>query len=137
MTGQVKEEILIRWGELGIEVENGCLRFAPRLLHQSEFFTKPHSFSYVDLQGTERVWEMPAGTLGFTYCQVPFCYQLADRPGVCLQRYDGTLKDVPSPAIDRSDSNSIFARDGAFSRVTVFVPRGDIPSDRKRNGSRL
>ena len=30
MTGQVKEEILCRWGELGIHVEAGALRFVPR-----------------------------------------------------------------------------------------------------------
>ncbi|NNC41160.1 MAG: hypothetical protein HKN95_10750, partial [Acidimicrobiia bacterium] len=32
MTGQVKEEVLTRWGELGIRVHNGTVNFDPRLL---------------------------------------------------------------------------------------------------------
>ncbi|MEZ4646669.1 MAG: hypothetical protein R3E31_28750 [Chloroflexota bacterium] len=32
MTGQVKEEILTRWGELGVFVQDGVLHFAPTLL---------------------------------------------------------------------------------------------------------
>jgi hypothetical protein len=121
MTGQVKEEILTRWGELGVEVVAGCLRFDPRLLHRSEFFTQPHRFSYIDVQGVERVWEMPAGSLGFSYCQLPICYRLADQPGIHFERADGTQGTLPSHTLGRSDSNSIFARDGSFRRLTVFV----------------
>jgi hypothetical protein len=36
MTGQVKEEILTRWGELGLRFEGGCIRFDPVLLDASE-----------------------------------------------------------------------------------------------------
>lgn len=32
MTGHVKEEILIRWGELGLRVQGGRVRFYPVLL---------------------------------------------------------------------------------------------------------
>jgi hypothetical protein len=121
MTGQVKEEILTRWGELGITVEDGCLRFAPRLLKQSEFFTKPHRFSYVDIQGTEGVWEMPAGTLGFTYCQLPVCYQLASQSGFRLESADGTCAESSSQTLGRSESSRIFARDPSLRRLTVFL----------------
>ena len=37
MTGQVKEDVLARWGELGIVIEEGCLQFSPVLLRTSEF----------------------------------------------------------------------------------------------------
>ena len=36
MTGQVKEEILARWGELGLRFEDGLIRFDPVLLDASE-----------------------------------------------------------------------------------------------------
>ena len=32
MTGQVKEEIITRWGELGVKLQQGVLCFAPTLL---------------------------------------------------------------------------------------------------------
>jgi len=38
MTGQVKEDIITRFGELGLVIENGCIHFTPRLLLKSEFF---------------------------------------------------------------------------------------------------
>jgi hypothetical protein len=39
MTGQVKEEIITRWGELGIRFESGLIRFDPVLLDPSEIPT--------------------------------------------------------------------------------------------------
>ena len=36
MTGQVKEEILTRWGELGLRFEAGKIRFDPVLLDANE-----------------------------------------------------------------------------------------------------
>jgi hypothetical protein len=36
MTGQVKEEILTRWGELGLRFEHGLIRFDPVLLDPAE-----------------------------------------------------------------------------------------------------
>jgi hypothetical protein len=126
MTGQVKEEILTRWGELGIIIENGCLRFAPQLLTRSEFHTQPHCFAYVDVTGKEQVWDMPAGTLAFTVCQVPVCYQLADAPAIQCDRFDGTRVELDSPALSRSDSGFIFRREPVLSRLMVFVPRSEI-----------
>jgi hypothetical protein len=52
MTGQVKEEILTRWGELGLRFEGGLIRFDPVLLDRAE----------VPLQGALR----------FTLARVPY-----------------------------------------------------------------
>ena len=54
MTGQVKEEILTRWGELGLRMQGGLLRFQPVLLD---------------------ALELPAdGALQFTRQRVPYRY---------------------------------------------------------------
>ena len=58
MTGQVKEDILARFIELGIRVENGTIIIEPLMLHRDEFKN---------------------GELRFTYCGVEFVYQLADK----------------------------------------------------------
>ena len=120
MTGH-KEEILTRWGELGVQVERGILRFAPRLLCRSEFYCEPHRFVYVDVRGREQAWEMPANSLGFTYCQVPVCYQLSDAPGVTVERTDGTSQRIVSDELGAADSSAIFARDGRIERLTVAI----------------
>ncbi|MCA9947351.1 MAG: hypothetical protein KC449_27925, partial [Anaerolineales bacterium] len=74
MTGQVKEEILTRWGELGVSLRNGQLCFAPTLLRPDEFLTAPDSFAYVDVTGQNQSLPLPAGSLAFTFCQTPILY---------------------------------------------------------------
>ncbi|MGB5499286.1 MAG: hypothetical protein WBM77_10190, partial [Maribacter sp.] len=49
MTGQVKEDILSRFGELGVFVTDGKIVFNPRLLRFEEFLKEPKVFKYVDL----------------------------------------------------------------------------------------
>ncbi|MBN2566187.1 MAG: hypothetical protein JXB46_10800, partial [Candidatus Eisenbacteria bacterium] len=45
MTGQVKEEILTRFGELGVSVEDGVVSFRPTLLESGEFIKQAAIFS--------------------------------------------------------------------------------------------
>jgi hypothetical protein len=123
MTGQVKEEILTRWGELGIEVKDGCLRLAPRLLHQGEFSKEPHAFQYADLNGEEKNWQLPTGTLAFTYCQVPICYTLADTAAITIEWADERKETLRSDLLSAEISASIFARHGKVARLIVQVPR--------------
>ena len=119
MAGQVEEEILMRWGELGVEVQAGTLRFAPRLLHRNEFSAAPHRFVYIDVRGEELTWELPAESLGFTYCQLPICYQLHDAAALEIERADGTRASQLSHNLNRADSAAILGRDGSIRRLTV------------------
>jgi len=124
MTGQVKEIILTRWGELGVDVTGGCVRFAPRLLSKAEFHAAPHSFSYVDGDGRDRTWSLPAGSLAFTFGQVPICYRLGDKAELIVERRDGRgAQHQPGDTLSAEDSRALFGRTGALRRVTVVVPR--------------
>ena len=82
MTGQVKEEILTRFGELGLRVEDGTITFDPVLLRPEEFLPAPAQFDYIDLAGHPRTLDLPAGTLAFTYCQVPVVLACGSEPGI-------------------------------------------------------
>ncbi|MCB0148872.1 MAG: hypothetical protein KDE01_14615, partial [Caldilineaceae bacterium] len=61
MTGQVKEEILTRFGELGVRVEEGAIVFEPALLRAQELFAEASTFDYVDVTGATQSLAMPAG----------------------------------------------------------------------------
>jgi hypothetical protein len=123
MTGLVKEEVLARWGELGVQVRGGRLRFAPRLLHRAEFEAAPYRFDYVDIAGQDRSWELPAGSLAFTYCGTPVCYELADRASVVVDRVAGPSELIAGDELPRAASESVFAREGSVVRLIVRVPR--------------
>jgi hypothetical protein len=121
MTGQAKEDILIRFGELGVEARDGRLRFEPRLLHRDEFLADPTQFASLGIDGAEETWDLPAGSLAFTCCQVPVCYRLGDHPSIRLERADGGIEVVEGAELDREASADIAARRGTYRRVTVTI----------------
>ncbi|MCB0550060.1 MAG: hypothetical protein KDD19_21005 [Phaeodactylibacter sp.] len=124
MTGQVKEDILSRFGELGVSVHNGCISFDPALLTRQEFLPSPTTFRYFDISGEEQQLKLPAGSLGFTYCQVPFVYHLSDAPEITLAYSDGKTKTIEGNAIGPEESAQIFARSGAITQVEVKLTPG-------------
>ncbi len=54
MTGQVKEDVLSRFGELGVFVKDGKLVFDPRLLRKEEFLKEPNNFQIHQYQSRSK-----------------------------------------------------------------------------------
>ncbi|MEM9983450.1 MAG: hypothetical protein AAF804_00005, partial [Bacteroidota bacterium] len=121
MTGQVKEDILSRFGELGIRIEEGCLHFRPDLLRKTEFLSEPRPFSYIDLQGEEIQLSLPANSLAFTYCQVPIIYHLSDKPALKIHLQDGSPMESTEPSLDLSTSQSLFRRSREIRQIEVWI----------------
>jgi len=119
LTGQVKEDILCRWGELGIRVTDGIIRIHPALLRKAEFLQKREEFKWYDLNGELRTIQLHSGQLAFTYCQVAFVYHLSSEP---LLKIRG-LNEIERSDLIFSDQESaeIFGRTGAITRVDVFT----------------
>ena len=101
MTGQVKEEVLTRLGELGLRVEDGQIVFRPVQLRATEWREAPGTFEYVDVLGDDATVDLPAGSLAFTFCQVPVVYRQADALSVRVVRADGTAVECPDGADPR------------------------------------
>ena len=121
MTGQVKEDILSRFGELGVFVSNGQLYFNPSLLRKVEFFTEPQEFNYIDISKQRQTITLNANTLGFTYCQVPIVYEIADCDGLEITFKDGQTQSFPGLRIDNEISNKIFKRTGDVVKVVAQI----------------
>ncbi|MEL6761687.1 MAG: hypothetical protein AAFP04_14965, partial [Myxococcota bacterium] len=127
MTGQVKEEVLSRFGELGVRVENGAIRFHPSLLRFQELLDSPAEFSYVDIDGEWQVLSVPAAGLGFTWCQVPIIYRLdEDAKGITLWRAGEQREDFPELRLPASISREIFERTGVVRQLDVCFRRDDL-----------
>jgi hypothetical protein len=121
MTGQVKEEVLTRFGELGVRVSGGRVRFQPTLLRSREFLPEPRGFRFLAADGAWQEIAVPAGGLAFTWCQVPVVYRLAaDRPpGLTLTFRDGDTRHHPDAILTADDSAALFRRTGHIRQVTV------------------
>ncbi|NOR35603.1 MAG: hypothetical protein GQ577_02545 [Woeseiaceae bacterium] len=123
MTGQVKEELLSRYSELGVRVNGGTVKFDPALLRRLEFLTDSGEFEYLDVDGDWKSIEVPSPGLAFTWCQVPVVYRLDDdnEPGVIVQRRDGSTQATIGLELSAQDSREIFLRSGEICRLTVTI----------------
>ena len=125
MTGQVKEDILSRFGELGIYVENGKLCFYPCLLRKKEFVENDKPFTYINLYGEKKTIQLKKGSLGFTYCQVPVIYQIAEE-NMLEVHLEGSKKTYDKLAIDQEISKEIFKRTGKVHHIKAYVAKHQL-----------
>jgi len=124
MTGQVKEEILIRLGELGVVVRDGQVAFRPRLLRRSEFLVAPEGFEPLAVDGRRLRLELPAGSLAFTLCQVPVVYRLGEARRVVVTEADGAVVVLEGELLDPERSAALFARTGRVRQLEVWTQPG-------------
>lgn len=123
MTGQVKEDILSRFGELGAIVEHGKLRFDPRLLRSEEFLTDSKEFSYPDLMNENRSILVEKESICFSYCQIPIIYTLADLNGINVVNGDGSITEFNELSLDAETSRKVFSRSGEIDHIKVSFKR--------------
>ena len=121
MTGQVKEDILCRFGELGVFVHEGKLFFNPCLLRKEEFLTSSALYTYIDLCQDKKEVKLDQGSLAFTYCQVPIVYKISDQDKVDILHKGGKVTSSDSLILDRSLSNELFSRSGEVEQITVYI----------------
>lgn len=121
MTGQVKEEILTRMGELGISIRHGALCFSPSLLHADEFLQEDADFPYLDTTGSWRTLSLSPGSLAFCIGQTPVVYVLGESARIAVRYADGSEMTVEGDCLDADLARHIFDRDGQVKMLTVTI----------------
>ena len=123
MTGQVKEDLLSRFGELGVFVTEGKIVFKPRLLKESEFLTSSKTFDFISVSGTKESITVNQNQLCFTYCQVPIIYTVAEEEKVVVTYNSGNKKVLNELALDEEISNELFNRTNNVKQIEVFLTK--------------
>jgi len=123
MTGQVKEEILSRFGELGLRVKEGKISFVPSLLQSCEFIQESKQFRYLDVDEKWQEIKVPARGLAFTWCQVPILYQLNNdaEPSLMVTYSDGKKQLYSQMALPTKESAELFLRNGQIQQLTLTI----------------
>lgn len=121
MTGQVKEDIIARFLELGIIVEEGKIAFNPALLRRSEFLLSSEEIKFISIQNERVSIAMDIDSLAFTFCQVPFVYHISKQNLVRITNANGEYSESPRLEINAFNSNEIFNRTGLVKQVDVFL----------------
>ena len=122
MTGQVKEDIINRFGELGVSVHKGQIQFFPCLLRKREFLKDNRLFQYIDVHQNKKEIELHENSLGFTYCQVPIVYTIGDANSIEVKYINSNdFKIFKTLVIDPDVSKSIFRREGNIVQISVTI----------------
>jgi hypothetical protein len=122
MTGQVKEDIISRFGELGVVVRNGRLGFAPVLLRSQELLTEAKDAIIVDTNGHQQIVAIENKSLLFTICQVPVVYQCREKQGLQVVYKDGSVREADAAELTAEDTRNIFERNGTILSIRFFIP---------------
>ena len=132
MTGQVKEDVLARWGELGVRVEDGRVAFEPTLLRRDEFAADERAVD-VDAHGERVTLALPRDALAFTFCRVPVVYRLVGgAAGIVVHVRDGTVRRFEGAGLDHAASRELLERRGTLERIEVDVREGALVPETAR-----
>ncbi|WP_332454695.1 hypothetical protein [Chryseobacterium aquaticum] len=126
MTGQVKEDLLSRFGELGIVVKDGQLQFKPDLLRKEEFLTEEKTIEYIDVKSNASSLKLPENTLFFTKCEVPVIYEISENEGLEIFDENDEVKTMHELIINNEDSANIFKRNGKISLIKVKIRKEQL-----------
>jgi hypothetical protein len=131
MTGQVKEEVLTRFGELGVRIDDGAVRFQLSLLRRREFETDRRCFEYLDIEGNWQELTLPAMSIAFTWCQVPIVYLLDDSQDASLRilMESGEQETLSTLELPAALSRELFRRSGRVRQLIVTLPSTLLLSD--------
>ena len=123
MTGQVKEDVLSRIGELGVFVKEGKISFNPRLLRESEFVQTSTKFHYTAISKKEISIDLQKGSLCFTYCQIPIIYKNTNEESITIFFTDDRVEKLNDLTLGENISKLIFERTGKVDRIEVSVKK--------------
>lgn len=123
MTGQVKEDILCRFGELGVFVVDAQITFNPCLLKKEEFTQKRQEYRYVNTHLERKSIPMDENQVCFTFCQVPILYIMSDHNQLEVQFVSGESRQSNDLIVDPDTSASIFERRGEVKQLTIHLDK--------------
>lgn len=123
MTGQVKEDIISRFREIGIKIKSGKILINPSLLKKKEFLKEVNLFTYHDLTVKEQNIICQKNSFAITYCQVPFVFKLSNKTKIIVFKEEGEEIQFNSLELDEKISQLIFKRTGEINKVEVFITK--------------
>ena len=119
MTGQVKEDIISRYGELGLLIKNGRIEFTNDLIKRSAFLTEEATFEYFDLVGEKKTVVLEKGMMAFTFCQVPIVYKLAPKSFIEIHFKNDEMNTINGHKLPLHFSEKMFGRTGEINHIKV------------------
>jgi len=119
LTGQVKEDVIARLGELGLTIRSGSIVFDAALINEEEILENNQVFEYYDMHGKPAQIMLAKGQAGFTFCLVPFIVSKSNSNMITVFYSDGSTEEIPGNILNHRISSLIFSRNGEVNRVQI------------------
>jgi hypothetical protein len=119
LTGQVKEDVIARLGELGLTIRSGSIVFDAALINEEEILENNQVFEYYDMHGKPAQITLAKGQAGFTFCLVPFIVSKSNSNLITVFYSDGSTEEIPGNILNHRISSLIFSRNGEVNRVQI------------------
>ncbi len=126
MTGQVKEDIISRFGELGVLINDGLISFQPTLLKKEEFLKESSSLRAYNIHAEPIDISLPADSLCFTLCQVPIIYTLGKSAQITITLKDGITAEIINDTLSTEYSTHVLQRSGKIEQINVIVEQDSL-----------
>ena len=123
LTGQVKEDVISRFGELGVQIKNGKLTFDLSLINLNEILMHDSEFGFYDIHGKWQVIQLNKGQIALSFCQVPIILSQSNKNSIHLISHDNSILTVQGTEINNEISKQIFKRTGEIKRIEVLFSK--------------
>lgn len=123
MTGQVKEEMMARFAELGIRVSEGEINFDPCLLRPCEFIDTVKVFRFLDVHNQWQELNVPENGLAFTWCQLPLVYRICESqaPALTVTLATGDSLSLTDLRLPADLAEAVFKRNGVIEKLELTI----------------
>ena len=121
MTGQVKEEVITRFAEMGIRIVKGRINFDGTLIDEKEFHTKDTHWDIETTLGDNLTLELLARSFGATFCQTPYLIRKGLNPEITVHFKDERKQIISGTELTADLSEEIFNRTGKIAYLSVVL----------------
>ena len=124
LTGMVKEGVICRFGELGVQFNNETIEFKPRLLRAEELLKQSEEAVCIYSDKSKRTISVPENALLFTITQIPVIYKRSDSESaeISVEYLDGSSETISGDVLPKSIAQSLLNRTSNVSVISVAQP---------------
>ncbi|GAB5404197.1 MAG: hypothetical protein Aurels2KO_24280 [Aureliella sp.] len=120
MTGQVKEDFLARFVELGVGFDQQKLSFRVELFDRAELVEQSQEFTYFDLSGEVQTIGLRAGSFAMLVCQVPVVYHASAENRIEVTLHDGSSLMFSTLHLDEHTTQLLMSHSCRVERIDCF-----------------
>ena len=124
LTGMVKEGVICRFGELGVQFNDETIEFKPRLLRSEELLKQSVEAMCIYPDKSKRTISVPENALSFTITQIPVIYKSSDSDTaeIVVEYFEGNSESITGDVLPASIAQSLLNRTSNISVIYVSQP---------------